>query len=456
MIAMSSLKLKCPVALHHVMLIAIGSSGDVHPFVGLGLALQRRGHRVTVATNDHFAPLLARVGLGFVSLGSVEEFNTALNNPDVWHPARGLKAIVDYGVGQLVGRVYDLLAAQMAQDAKEGLRSTVAAGTLLAVGARIAQERLGLPYASVGFAPSVVRSRIAMPRLPLLTLPPHTPMWVKTALLWLGDTLVVDPLLAPPINAVRARVGLPPVRGIARHWWYSPQLNICMWPPMFGPVQADWPANSMLTGFPMYDEADSDGNAGSKPLPAELTAFLAQPGGAPLVFTPGSAMRFGHDFFAAAASACQRLQRRGILLTRYPEQLPDALPPGVLHVAYAPFSQLLPHAAALVHHGGIGTTSQALAAGVAQLVMPMAHDQFDNAQRVRQLGVGDWLPRRRFTAARVAARLQHLLTDSGVAQATRAVASQLEQTPDGCAAAANVIESLMHVQPPSSKNKNSL
>ena len=169
-------------------------------------------------------------------------------------------------------------------------------------------------------------------------------------------------------------------------------------------------------------------------------------------------MRFGHDFFAAAASACQRLQRRGILLTRYPEQLPDALPPGVLHVGYAPFSQLLPHAAALVHHGGIGTTSQSLAAGVAQLVMPMAHDQFDNAQHVRQLGVGDWLPRRRFTAARVAARLQHLLTDSGVAQATRAAASQLKQTPDGCAAAADAIESLMRVQPPplASKSKSSL
>ena len=447
---MSSFELKCPLAPHHVVLIAIGSSGDVHPFVGLGLTLQRRGHRVTVATNDHFAPLLARVGLAFASLGSVEEFDTALNNPDVWHPAHGLKAIVDHGVGELVGRVYDLLAAQMAQDAKEGLLSTVAAGTLLAVGARIAQERLGLPYASVGFAPSVVRSRIAMPRLPLLPLPHRTPMWVKTALWWLGDTLVVDPLLAPPINAVRARVGLLPVRGIARHWWYSPQLNICMWPPMFGAVQADWPANSVLTGFPMYDEA------GSEPLPTELTAFLAQPGGAPLVFTPGSAMRFGHDFFAAAASACQRLQRRGILLTRYPEQLPDALPPGVLHVAYAPFSQLLPHAAALVHHGGIGTTSQALAAGVAQLVMPMAHDQFDNVQRVRQLGVGDWLPRRRFTAARVAARLQHLLTDNGVALATRAVASQLKQTPDGCAAAADAIESLMRVQPLASKSKSSL
>ena len=70
--------------------------------------------------------------------------------------------------------------------------------------------------------------------------------------------------------------------------------------------------------------------------------------------------------------------------------------------------------------------------------------------------MGDWLPRRRFTAARVAARLQHLLTDRGVAHATRAAASQLKQTPDGCAAAADAIESLMRVQPPPLASKSSL
>ena len=69
MIAMSLPELKRLVAPHHVVLIAIGSSGDVHPFVGLGLALQRRGHQVTVATNDHFAPLLARWGWGLRRLG---------------------------------------------------------------------------------------------------------------------------------------------------------------------------------------------------------------------------------------------------------------------------------------------------------------------------------------------------------------------------------------------------
>lgn len=422
---------------HHVVLIAIGSSGDVHPFIGLGLALQRRGHRVTVATNDHFSPLVARAGLGFASLGTVDEFHAALNNPDVWHPARGLRAIVDQGVGELVARVYDLLAAQLAADRASGAPPTVAAGTLLALGARVAQEHLGLRYASVGFAPSVVRSVVAPPRLPYLPWLPHVPRAVKAAALWLLDTAVVDPLMAPPVNALQRRLGLPAVHGIVRQWWYSPQLNLCLWPLAFGARQTDWPAHSVLTGFPLWDEA------ADVPLPAAVADFLSQPGGAPIVFTPGSAMRFGHDFFKAAVGASQRLQRRALLLTRYPAQLPAALPPGVLHVPYAPFARLLPHAAALVHHGGIGTTAQALGAGVPQLVMPMAHDQFDNADRVRRLGVGDWLPRQRFTEGNVTDKLRGLLSDAGVAAAARQWAQQQAQTPDGCEAAAVVLERLM-------------
>lgn len=432
-----SLPLVQPVPPRHVVLIAIGSSGDVHPFIGVGLALQRRGHRVTVATNDHFAPLVARAGLGFASLGTVGEYKAALNNPDVWHPARGLRAIVDQGVGELVGRVYDLLAAQLAADRARGAPPTVAAGTLLALGARVAQEHLGLPYASVGFAPSVVRSLTALPRLPFLPWLRHAPWVVKAALLRLIDTAVVDPLMAPPVNALRARLGLPAVRGIVQRWWYSPQLNLCLWPSAFGVAQADWPAHSVLTGFPLWDESADE------PLPAAVLDFLSQPGGAPIVFTPGSAMRFGQDFFKAAVGACQKLQRRGLLLTRYPEQLPARLPPGVMHVAYAPLARLLPHAAALVHHGGIGTTAQALGAGVPQLVMPMAHDQFDNADRVRRLGLGDWLPRQRFTEGHVTAKLRGLLHDPGVAAAAQRWAQQQAQAPDGCDAAAVALERLM-------------
>jgi UDP:flavonoid glycosyltransferase YjiC (YdhE family) len=85
--------------------------------------------------------------------------------------------------------------------------------------------------------------------------------------------------------------------------------------------------------------------------------------------------------------ACRRLGRRGLLLSRYRDQLPADLPPGVRHFDYVPLSRVLPRAAALVSHGGIGTLSQALAAGIPQLIMPLGFDQFDNAARLGRLGV---------------------------------------------------------------------
>jgi UDP:flavonoid glycosyltransferase YjiC (YdhE family) len=184
-----------------------------------------------------------------------------------------------------------------------------------------------------------------------------------------------------------------------------------------------------LTGFPLFDEK------GHEPMSAELNAFLDD-GDKPIAFTPGSAMSHGHEFFDAAAAACRRLGRRGLLLTRHAEQLPPSLPPGVIHIPYAPFSELLPRCAALVHHGGIGTTAQAMAAGVPQLIQPMSHDQPDNAERVKRLGIGDHVSVKRFRAGVVASKLRTLLESPEVASACANVARRfmdaqpIEQTCD--------------------------
>jgi UDP:flavonoid glycosyltransferase YjiC (YdhE family) len=143
------------------------------------------------------------------------------------------------------------------------------------------------------------------------------------------------------------------------------------------------------------------------------------------VFTPGSANVFGGDFFEAAADACRRLGRRGLLLTRFPEQVPAALPDGVRHVDFVPFRWLLKRSALLVHHGGIGSMSQALAAGVPQVIMPMGFDQCDNAARVERLGVGRSLVPKRFRGPALAEMIRGLLDDSAVAGRCRDVAARL-------------------------------
>lgn len=96
-------------------------------------------------------------------------------------------------------------------------------------------------------------------------------------------------------------------------------------------------------------------------------------------------------------------------LTQYPGQLPTPLPIGSCHYDYVPFSAVLPHVAVLVNHGGIGTTAQAIAAGLPQLMVPSTHDQPDNAIRVRRLGVGDFLLPKAYTSASVDEKLRRLM-----------------------------------------------
>src|SRR5262249_41865369 len=137
-------------------------------------------------------------------------------------------------------------------------------------------------------------------------------------------------------------------------------------------------------------------------------------------------------------AACETLGVRGLLLTRYPDQLPKRLPSSVLHCGFAPFRRLLPHCAALVHHGGIGTTAAALETGTPQLILPLAWDQPDNAARLRRLGAGDWLGRRQRTGPHLARALVRLITPK-VRARCRALAARTSAT-DGFDVAALSLE----------------
>jgi UDP:flavonoid glycosyltransferase YjiC (YdhE family) len=153
-------------------------------------------------------------------------------------------------------------------------------------------------------------------------------------------------------------------------------------------------------------------------LSSDLEQFIVA-GSAPIVFTPGTANRHASAFFRAAIDATAAIGRRAVLATRYRDHLPTLLPPHVHHASYTPFDWLFPRASAIVHHGGIGTCAQALAAGVPQLLMPMGFDQPDNAARIVRLGVGEAIAPAKFTGERVAAALTRLLSSDHVASACR-------------------------------------
>jgi UDP:flavonoid glycosyltransferase YjiC (YdhE family) len=233
------------------------------------------------------------------------------------------------------------------------------------------------------------------------------------------------------LNALRSELGLPAVSQVSR-WSHSRWCVACLFPEWYCPSQADWPGNLIQTDFPLWDEHEQ------REFPEDVETFLSH-GEPPIVFTPGSGNVFGQEFFQAAVDACQRLGRRGLLLTRFREQIPSDLPSGVSWFSYVPFDLLLRRSAAVVHHGGIGSTAEGLAAGVPQLMMPMAYDQFDNADRVRQLGVGDWIKRSRFTGEAVARALDRLLSSASVAASCARLTPKLASR-DGCERIAAALE----------------
>lgn len=391
------------------LLIPVGSAGDVHPFIGLGRRLRDRGHRVTVVTNNYFEELVRKQGLDFVQLGTRDEFLETVNDPRLWDPLLGFELIWSDVIKSLQP-LYDIVKTETLGG------DTVVAGASLALGARVAQEKLGLPFATVHLQPSVFRSLTDPPRLPPRPVPRWFPPWAVAAYFRLGD-LYVDKKIGAGLNQFRASLGLPPVKHLLDQWWHSPQLTLGLFPEWFSGRPADWPSSVRLTGFPLYDESDLHG------LPEDLELFLQQ-GPAPIVFTPGSAMSQGERFFKASVEACIRLGARGLLVTKFPSQLPRHLPVNVQHVSYVPFSKLLPRASLFVHHGGIGTTAQALAAGVPQLLMPLAFDQPDNAARVAQLGAGVILPPHRYTAVRAADTIRAMLANEPLHQSCRALAAR--------------------------------
>lgn len=370
----------------HFLLVTIGSAGDVHPFVGLGQTLKRRGHRVTIVTGTYFEQLIRDAGLEFEPLFDSDQYRSMLDDPDLWHALRGPKFVMQNAILPMVRPTYEIVRRLY-----EPGRTVVAASSL-ALGSRIAEEKDGVPTATIHLQPAMIRSVVRPPRLTGMATAPWLPRSLIRAQYWLADRLVVDRIFEGQWNGYRRELGLPPVRRVFHDYIHGPKLTIGLFPEWYCSPQADWPPQVRLTGFPLYDQRDVT------PLGDVLREFL-DAGEPPIAFTAGSAMTHGRAFFAAAAAGCARFGRRGLLLTRYPEQLPPTLPPGVRHVEYAPFSQLLPRCAAVVHHGGIGSTAQSIAAGIPQLVVPMAHDQFDNADRVVGLGLGYRMTQKEFAGS---------------------------------------------------------
>jgi UDP:flavonoid glycosyltransferase YjiC (YdhE family) len=321
---------------------------------------------------------------------------------------------------------------------------------VLTYATRLVAEKLGIPWASAFLQPLGFFSAYdppVLPQIPALQRLRFLGPAFHRALFWLARRSCRS--WGAEWHALRDEIGLPATadnplfEGIT-----SPSLVLGMFSPLFAGKQADWPPNTVVSGFPFLDEP-----AGHR-MSVELLRFLdARP--APLVFTLGSSGVLGAGaFYQHSAAAAGQLGRRAILITgKVPANRPASLPDGVIALEYAPFSELFSKAAAIVHPGGVGTIGLAMRCGRPMLVMPCAHDQFDNAARVTRLGIARTISRSRYVPNRVAAELRTLLETPMYSQRASEIGEGLRQE-DGVAAACGALEQLLRPESPSFRSES--
>lgn len=409
-----------------VLLVGLGSSGDINPLLGIAAALKQRGHETTLISAPQFQDSARSVGADFAALGTAEDYDAIYADPDLWHPRRGLGVFFPYAAG-LSAQTVDLIEERYHPG------STAVVATFQCFGARVAQEALGVPTCTVLPNPILLQSVHDPNRNPI----GNPPRWLGPLAVRMMYRLVNWELsrhARKGVNEARIARGLaPPIRDIVG-WSRSPSLVLGLWPALLSAPQPDWPPQTRTTGFVTYD---GPGAATWQP-PDDLGERDDW-----LVFTPGTQMTHGRAFFEAAAAAADDLGLHTLLVAKDRTVLPGTLPARVFHLPFAPFAWLFERAVAVIHHGGIGTSGRALQAGLPQLIVPSGFDQFDNAQRVARAGAGRSLPRKRLDRTSLRESIRELIADEGVRRRCREIRQKLELTDplvDVCVSIEELIE----------------
>ncbi len=386
----------------HIVLTCVGSLGDLHPYLALGVELLQRGHRPVVATAESFRAHVLAAGLHFHPIRAV---TTETASPELIHRVFRGRRGVEYIIRQLILPALRTAYADTLDAAKD---ADLLIGHPLTFATPLVAEKCGIPWMSTQLAPTGMLSAYDPPVLPgvawvhrLQPSPAAYRLFFKLAersmRRWFGG-----------LSQLRTELDLPAGGNPLFACGHSPVGELALFSPLLGPPQPDWPPQTLPTGFLFFKQP-------AIPSP-ELVRFLTE-GPPPVIFTLGSsAVMDAGDFFRESAFAARMLGVRALLLgARPPSEGSSANAkqeggsPSILACSYASYAETFPAGAAIVHQGGVGTTAEALRAGRPMLVVPWGVDQPDNAARVVKLGVARTLHRKAYRAARVVQALRPLL-----------------------------------------------
>jgi rhamnosyltransferase subunit B len=415
-----------------IVINTFGSFGDIHPYMSLASELEARGHEPVIATMEYYRQKIEEAGLKFApvrpNIPQPQEQDQELIEK-IMNPSSGPQFLMEQVVFPAVADAYsDLLEATKGADFLI-THPAAPAGPLIG-------RKTGLPWISTVLAPMSFFSAYDPPVPPLMQ--------------WTNKLRVLGPRVmkvflgtmmrqykAKAVTSFRDSLGVEDYGNPMFEGQHSPTCVLALFSRVFAKPQPDWPPQTHITGFCFYDGRHE------VRMSRELQDFL-DAGPPPIVFTLGSsAVWVARDFFRQSIEATAGLGKRAVLLIGDERNKPDKLPENIIAVAYAPYQSLLPRASVVVHHGGVGTTSQGLLAGVPTLIVPFAFDQSDNADHARRTGTSRTLYRQNYLATRVARELTVLIEDRSYAENAKAVSLKLKQE-NGPATAADVIESQLH------------
>jgi UDP:flavonoid glycosyltransferase YjiC (YdhE family) len=432
-----------------IAILALGSRGDVQPFVALGLGLEQAGHNVVIAAAEDYGDLVRGAGLAFAPVGGSIR---ALMDPARVGPVLEtginplpLLRVFRESVQPLVGRIVADCARACA-----GADRLVVSSLGRLPGYSIA-DALGVPCITAHMHPYEPTDREPHPFAPAW--PAGWPAgWPGRRLYHRashrsGETLFWQVLLGPINRARRTVLGLPPIprHAVRAHYTHPRGPILCAYSPLLAPRPPDWGPRIRVTGdWPLEAPAQLGRETVAPEVSGErldaLHRFLAA--GPPPVYIGFGSLLAGRDadgLTALLVAALARAGQRGLLYRGWGDVGNIPLPPTVLAVDSVDHAWLFPQVAAVVHHGGAGTTAAALRAGKPAVIVPAFGDQFRWARRVARLGAAPApIPRADLTAARLAAAIHQAVTDPQM-QARAAALGRRLRAENGVAAAVRLI-----------------
>lgn len=409
-----------------ITILALGSRGDVQPYVTLGLGLRRAGNQVRVATFNAFAPLVHSAGLEFFALpGDAAALLRGAAQNDRLLGRNPFEAI------RTLARSYGTLARELPAALETLADTDLILNQLPAFlfGGDLA-EHLGVPWAVAAVIP-IMRTRYR----PLVGFP-LAPRWLPgyNQFTYRCGEQVGWQLFRAAVNRLRKRWGLAalPLQGNADDIYRRRVPFICGFSAHIVPRPPDWDAHIHLTGWwcpedPAWEPSDA------------LRRFLAA--GPPPVFVGFGSMPVADParVTALVVAAVRQSGVRAILHAGW-AGLGGSLPPDIHQIDYAPYGWLFPRMAGIVHHGGSGTTGFALQSGTPSLVVPFAFDQPFWGERTAALGAGPPpLPYQELDAGRLAAALRRMVDDPALRAGAAAISRRL-QAENGIERAVALIE----------------